>query len=353
MTFNQRAAAERLDNLDRADSDADAAYMALLFATTSQARTAFDTTSGEIYATLLARQAELGITRTRRLIARGHEPVGEGWGLWGGLHGLAASSDTDGNASRARQDGIGSELGIDYRGPDNMWGLGVSLTWTDGKLDLSSRASVAETQGWNLGAFARYGTGHAGLTVSAAADYSAVEADVNRDITIVGLSRKAKGSADLDSFAITTELRYGFGEKGEGLAVGPVISLAHVSAGFEGVDENGAGSLNLSGAGSVHGLTRYSGGLFANWQSPRAGFDTSVQYVVGAREFADVTLALDGAPGTAQAVRSAANRPRGVLLTFAGQVDLGGGWTLAGETRAVLGPNEESIAGTVSVGWRF
>ncbi|MEQ9663203.1 MAG: hypothetical protein RLN87_11725, partial [Parasphingopyxis sp.] len=89
-TYNQMGSAMRFEDLDRTPgSDANSVYMNLLFSTTGEALAAFDTASGEIYASLLANAGTSGMTRAQRLAARGHEAFAEGWGFWGGVTGSA------------------------------------------------------------------------------------------------------------------------------------------------------------------------------------------------------------------------------------------------------------------------
>lgn len=352
-TFNQRNAAIRLDELDRTNADADDVYMALLFATTPEALIAFDTASGEIYASLLAGTAERGIERGQRLIARSVQPGSEGLAMWGGALGRTGSVGGDGNAADISQDRIGLELGIDYRGPDNGWAAGASVAWLTGDLDIADRASEADYEGWSFGGYARYGTGHRGLTVSAAIDYTAMEADVTRDITVVTLNRTASGVADYDSISLSGEVRYGLGSGEGGWAFGPVASIFHADAEFDGVDEIGAGALNLSGGEKGFDLTRYGGGLFAGWRRETTSFDLSAQYLFGSNEFAQVGLALNGAPGITRPVRSPIIHGDAARITASATTQLGSGWSLSGEARATLGSDQQNVAGSISLGWEF
>lgn len=352
-TINQTNSAIRLDELNRTDADADDVYMALLFATTPEALTAFDSASGEIYSTLLAGTAERGIERGQRLLARAVQPGGEGLALWGGALGRTGSVDGDGNAADIEQDRLGLELGIDYRGPDNGWAAGASVAWLSGDLDIADRTSDAEFEGWSFGGYARYGTGHRGLTVSAAIDYTASEADVTRDITVATLNRTALGTADYDSVSLSGEVRYGLGSDDSGWAFGPVVSVFYADAEFDGVDEIGAGALNLSGTEQDFDLTRYGGGLFAGWRGETFSFDLSAQYLFGSDEFAQVGLALDGSAGITRPVRSPLVDGDAARITASATTALGGGWSLSGEARALLGSDQQNVAGSISLGWQF
>lgn len=355
QTFNQRNSSQRLAALDLASgSDSAAVYREILFLDEPGARAAFDAASGEIYATQLADQGEAGLARGRRLLARGAQQAGEGWGLWGGVTGRTGAIDGDGNGAKADRGNYGSELGIDYRAPGNAWALGAQVGWTfDGKLDVAGRASRASYDGWELGGYARYGTGRAGPTVSAAVSYGEAGTGVTRAISIGSLVRTAQGHADYRTFSLAGEARYGVGATGDGWTFGPLASIHFARTDMGSLAETGAGALNLSGNGANHKLTRYGGGLFAGWQGAQGAFDLSAQYVGGSAEFAEVALSLDGAPGTPRPVRSPVLAAGGALLAASGRIDLGGNWSLSGETRALLGSDSGEIAGSVSVGWTF
>ena len=351
-TPNQFASAMRLENLDRTDADANQVYMNLLFSTTPQAQAAFDTASGEIYASLLAQASADGLSRSRRLVARSHEAVAEGWGIWGGVNGADSSVDGDGNAANADRDEYGFDVGIDYRGSANRWALGVAVGYVDGGLDADNRLSSAEYDGWHLGAYGRYGTGGSGLTITGALGYTNTDARVTRSIVVNQLNRTARASADIESIALSGEARYGLAI-GNGWNAGPALSIHHASADIGRVSETGANALNLSGPGTGDDITRLGGGLFVNWQGANGGIDASAQYVDGHSNIAQIPFTLQGAPNATFPVRSPRTDGSAALFTLSGRYALGSGWTISGETRALVGGEEQSIAGTLSVGWAF
>jgi len=342
----------RLEALDRSDADADLVYMNVLFSTVPQARAAFDTSSGEIYASLLAEAGSDGLSRARRLVARSHEVFAEGWGIWGGVSGRTGSVDGDGSAADVDHDETGFDLGLDYRGAGNRWAFGAAVGHINGGLDVDDRLSRVEHDGWHFAAYGRYGTGGAGITITAAIDYADTNADVTRGIVVNTLNRTARANVDMQTIALSGEARYGLAI-GNGWSAGPVASIHHAEAELDQVRETGANALDLSSSGAQDDITRFGGGLFANWQGARGGIDLSVQYVDGHANLAQVPLTLQGAPGATFPVRSPRVDGAAGLFALAGRYELGGGWTLSGETRALVGGEESSVAGSVSIGWRF
>ncbi|MGP1354043.1 MAG: autotransporter outer membrane beta-barrel domain-containing protein, partial [Parasphingopyxis sp.] len=352
-TYNQNGAAMRLENLDRSNADANLAYMNVLFSTVPEARAAFDTTSGEIYASLLAQASSDGLARTQRLIVRSHAATArEGLGLWGGISGADGSVNGDGNAATVDHDEYGFDIGLDYRGPANGWAVGVSLGYYDGGLDVDGRLSRASYDGWHLGVYARYGTSGPGFTISGALSHSDTRADVTRRIRVNTLDRTARDSVDTDSLAIAGEARYGFGIGGD-WAVGPLASIRHASSDLGSVDETGAGALNLDGGGADDEVTRFGGGVFVNWQGARGGLDISAQYVDGHSNVAQAGFALEGAPAAIFPVRSPRTDGAAALFSFSGRYELGGGWTVGGDVRGLVGGEENAISGSLRIGWEF
>jgi uncharacterized protein with beta-barrel porin domain len=354
QTFNQTQAATALATFDRtAGSDSDSVFTQILVSSEDVARSAFDNSSGEIYASLLADQTGAALGRSQRLLARANEQTGEGWGTWGGVSGRTGSTDGDGNAARIDQGSYSFDLGMDYRGTDNAWALGASVGYIHGNLDVDSRLSRADYDGWSLGGYARYGSGNANLSISAAVHYSDIEVNIARLVKVNTLSRNAAGTSDLDAFSLAGEARYGVALADSDWALGPVVSINHANTELGRVSEFGAGALNLSGNGNGHNQTRYGGGIFANWQGEKGGMDASAQYTDGSSKFAQSTFRLEGAPSSTFAVRSSEIDGQAGLLTLTGHYDLGSDWTLSGEARALVGSDYSDVAGSITLGWRF
>tara|TARA_R110001606_G_scaffold74168_9_gene171769 strand:- start:1319 stop:2380 length:1062 start_codon:yes stop_codon:yes gene_type:complete len=353
VTYNQLGSSTGLDRLDQTPgTDAAAVYRQILFMTTAQAQAAFDAASGEVYASLLANGLDEAMTRTDRLIARAHESSAEGWGLWGGVIGRDASVDSDGNAAETESDGYGFDVGIDYRGPDNRWALGAVVGYFDGGLDVDARRSTVNYDGWHIGAYGRYGSGNTGLTATGAINYGDSEANVRRRIAFGTLSRDARATVDMQTFALEGELRYGL-PAGNGWALGPMTSFFYADADLGRFAETGANSLNLTSSGASDEVSRFGGGLFANWQGAHGSIDASAQYVDGHGNAAQIGMTLAGAPGTSFSVRSPQTGGSAGLFSLAGRYELGGGWSIGGDIRGLIGDEVQAVSGSATIGWRF
>jgi len=353
ITFNQREASTALADFGQtAGSDSLAVYNAILFLDDAGARAAFDAASGEIYAVLLASSLREGEGLASRLLARSHAGSGEGWGLWAGAEGEDGRIDSDGNGVRLTRDAIGGDMGIDYRGAGNSWAVGFGFGYREGDTRLRDRASRASGDRWHAGGYARFGTGGAGLTLTGSAAYSSGEADVARAMAIGSLARIASAQVDVESWAMGAEGRYGFA-LGGGWAIGPAARIVHADADLAGFTETGAGSLNLAGGANDDGRTRAGGGAFARWEGANGAVDLSLGYLAGGGAPTEIGLAMAGAPGSAYRVRSARGDGEGATFGLAGQVELGGGWSFGGSVNGALGPNERSLAGSATLGWRF
>ena len=353
QTFNQRQASIGLAALDRTEgSDSLAAYNAILFLDEAPARAAFDAASGEIYPSLLQDLSLAAQARGRSLIVRSHATAGEGWGLWGGATGRDGHVAGDGNAARSSFDGYGFDLGMDYRGADNAWAAGARISWLKTNVQIDDRASSASGDGWALGGYARYGTGRAGFSASAAFDYADGSVDTARSMAFGTLSRTARAALDTNSIAASAELRYGLPAGGD-WTVGPVASLDYGRGKIDGFAENGADALDLSSDGARSGATRYGGGAFASWQGEAGSFSLSAQYVTGKDRFADAVLTLDGAPTTPFTIRSPLRQTDGALLDLTAGFDLGRGWRLGADASALLADGANDLRGRVIIGWQF
>jgi len=326
--------------------------MRILFMTADQARQAFDASSGEIYASLLAEAAGQAGGRAMRLIGRAHESGPEGWSLWGGLSGRDGGLDGDGNAADVDAGSLSADLGVHYRGLTGNWAAGLAVSYVDSETEVGSRGSRARLDGWRVGAFGRFGSGGEGATLTVSAEHQALDGRVSRDILFTGLARTASAGVDIQSFAAAAEVRWGFA-LGQGWAAGPVASVMHGSSDLDGFAENGADALDLSSDGASDDVTRFGGGLFVSLRADRSTLDASVQYVGGQASFAGVGLVLDGAPGAPFSVLSPRSNADAALVSLSARHDLGGGWSIGGQGSATIRADGSSVAGSVWVGIRF
>lgn len=353
LTPNQRAVATAYDQLEAtATGDLDTVIDQLIFASTPQALTAFDTSSGEVYAALLAEAGLANLRQSRAALARARSARGKGWGIWGGVWLSGGAIDSDGNAAAVQQRDRGFDIGIDYIGADNRWALGMGAGWHDGRLTLSDRLSEAEYDSWQIGGYARFGTGGGGFTVSAAISLSGLTADVKRNIIINALRRTASGMAEIDSVSVSVESRYGLNSGGT-WSFGPVVAFYHGQNDLALGTERGAGAVALRAANAADGQTRYGAGLFANWQTDRSGLDLSVQHVEAASNLVRARLAFAEGADAPFTILAPATDGSGLLTSLSGKLDFGNGFTIGGQLDGFFGNDERSVSGNLILGWRF
>ncbi|MEO1538670.1 MAG: hypothetical protein AAFR73_13190, partial [Pseudomonadota bacterium] len=264
QTSNQIAVASSFDALEAgATGDLDDVIEQLIFSSTDQALMAFDSTSGEIYASLLAQSGQDGLRRSRETLARARSALSNGWGIWGGAAFSDGSIDGDRNAAAVDQNDFGFDFGIDYAAEGNRWAAGVFTGWRNGDLDVAARQSSASYNSWHLGGFARTGNGGSGLTLSLTANYAQSDASVLRTLDINTISRTAMGEVEIDTFSLGVEARHGFAS-GDEWAFGPVVSLLHSNSDLALDSETRAGSIALTSADASDSVSRLGGGVFVN-----------------------------------------------------------------------------------------
>lgn len=353
QTPNQLAVATTFDTLeDGATGDLAAVIDQLIFSNTDQALTAFDTSSGEIYAAMLAQTVANSAARTRQVLSRSRRSLPEGPGLWTSISGLDGSIAEDGNGAEIERSEYGFDAGLDYAGPGNAWAVGLAAGIRYGDVLLDDRLSNADYESWQIAAYGRYGTGGTGLTASAAATLSEDEADMARRIVVGNFNRRAMGQVTTESLSLAGELRYGFAA-GEGFAIGPIASISHASSDLGSFRETGADSLSLISSGSSDEQTGYGGGLFANWQTGRTTLDVSVQYVGGGSNSTSALMAFAGAPDARFNIRAPQQDRTGIHSSVSGSTSIGGNWTVALQADSFEGDAVSDISGSIIIGWKF
>ncbi|MGB3625611.1 MAG: autotransporter domain-containing protein, partial [Henriciella sp.] len=353
VTPNQLAVASAFDAIETgATGDMAAVLDQLIFTNSGQALTAFDTTSGEIYASMLAQAGANGTVLSRQALSRSRRSFAPGWGIWAAATGSDGSIDPDGNGGEIEHGNYGFDVGADFAAPDNRWVAGVALGYRSGDVTLDPRQSDVDYEDKHISAYGRYGTGGRGLTASAAATLADIDADVARRIVVGNFVRRAFADASIESQSLAAEDRYGLAA-GEKLSIGPVVSVAHTSTDLGGFRERGADSLNLVSSGSSDEQTSVGAGVFANWQSERSSLDLSVQYVNGASNSTSSVAAFEGAPDARFNIRAPGQDTSGVQASATGSVSLGENWTASLLVDGLAGETMSSLNGSIVLGRRF
>lgn len=351
LSYNQRQAATGLKELDRiAGSDALAVYNAILPLDEVQARQAFDASSGEIYADILAGEQRQTLALSGQYALRSVAAIDEGLGMWGGVTGRRAHVARDGNAAQFTQDGAGFETGIDYRGRGNGWAVGVGGGWQSGNIHAGVRNSHADTHSWYLGGYARLGSNGAGFTLAVSAVQQWTAARITRGIQFGTLSRTANARTDVRTVAGRIDLRYGM-PSGH-WSFGPAANVEASSSRMDGFMESGAQALNLSAGSSGDRWIRYGIGAFARLEDAKGNVDIAARLVTGSRNDADITLTLAGSPQPFT-VRASRVPATGGLVEMSGRHDLGGNWSLSGQASVLATGKETSLNGGARLSFRF
>ena len=275
---HQRAAASALSTLLRpVGSDGLAVYNAVLGLDEEAARAAFDASSGEIYASLLAARQRQGFALTSRFTSRAQADLREGLGIWGGItgHDGRIDADDDRNAGRVSSDGVGGELGLDYRGNSDAWAAGFGGGWQDGNVNLPVRASHAKNKTWHIGGYVRVGTGGSGFTALATVVHAEADTDFTRSIGFGPIARSASANTDIATTALAVDARYGWGRGNWSL--GPAATAGWATSRFSAFSETGADALDLSGTGSRDKLIRYGIGGFTRYSGANGYFDLTAE----------------------------------------------------------------------------
>lgn len=353
LTINQRAAASALGTLVRpVGSDGLAVYNAILGLDEDAARAAFDASSGEIYASLLAARQRQGFALTSRFASRAQADLREGLGVWGGItgHDGRIDADDDRNAGRVSSDGVGGELGLDYRGESNDWAAGFGGGWQDGNVNLPVRASYAKNKTWHIGGYVRVGTGGPGFTALATVVHAEADTDVTRSIAFGTIARAASANTDISTTALAVDARYGWGLGNWSL--GPAATAGWATSRFSAFSETGADTINLSGTGSRDKLTRYGIGGFTRYSGANGYFDLTAYYVPGDRDDARATLSMAGSP-QAFTVLAPRGSKSSVRVSASSQYNVTESLSLSGNVGVDRGSDERDVYGHVRLSYRF
>lgn len=358
QTYNQRQVAAVIDGTQTgATGDYRTVLDALVFATTPQALTALDTSSGEIHASVLAsglRQSRVIGNAMQSRIHAGPAGTGDGsrLGLWlsGGI--VDGAIAADGNAARVAGDSQGMILGGELAGASGNFVVGAAAGYAKSRVGVNARQSSATLDGWQAGAYGRFGTGGSGFTASALAAYVSSNADTTRGITVNTISRNALARYKVESYSIGGGARFGIPVGASSWAVGPVAAIDYANVRRAAFAEGNAASLNLTGNSDSHNLTSYGVGGFANWQGKGGKFDLSVMYENGGGAAAATRLALQGAPASSFLVRSPVSVKDSIRIGLTSELALGSGWGIGAGYRGRIAGADSDHSAVLTLIWR-
>jgi outer membrane autotransporter protein len=230
-TRNQRAAAFG------ADTGSGPLFTHLVYLQTdAEARTAFDSISGEIHATVAGAGMDDSRFVREAVYDRLHTaPAGDGeHAAWGRIYGSWGQTDGDGNAARADRD-IGGFLvgGEVFRG--DGWRVGVLGGYSHSTVDVNARASSAKTDDYQLGVYG--GSEHGPVDLRFGGSYAVRRIKTDRHVAFTGFTDHLNASYDASVAQV-------FGEVGYKVDLGrvkvePFAGAALVAISTDGFQENG------------------------------------------------------------------------------------------------------------------
>ncbi|WP_435655765.1 autotransporter domain-containing protein [Brucella pituitosa] len=283
QTRNQLATAGGLDTLAQTGSSL-TLYNTLLMLSADEARAAFDSLSGEAYASAkgvlindsqFIRNAALGrlqqafggtpATPINALSYAGSQrhvsasasaidtvapasiaPVQNLYAAWGYAYGAWTRQDGNGNAGAVKSSVGGFVTGIDGTVLDT-WRLGLLAGYSHSSFDVDDRASSGSSDNYTLGAYAgtewTLNNGHA-LAFRSGLAYTWHNVDMNRSVAFPGFADNLTGDYDAGSFQVFGELGYKI-HSGKALFE-PYAGLAYVRLKTDGFDEKGQTAAALS-----------------------------------------------------------------------------------------------------------
>lgn len=283
QTRNQYAMAGGLDSLAQTGSSL-ALYNSLLMLSADEARAAFDSLSGEAYASATGvlindsqfiRSAALGrlqqafggapatpinalsyagAQRPVSASASAIDAVAPGsiapsqnlYTAWGYAYGAWTRQDSNSNAGSVKSSVGGFVTGIDGTVLDT-WRLGLLAGYSHSSFDVDDRASSGSSDNYTLGAYAgtewTFDTGHA-LAFRSGLAYTWHNVDMNRSVAFPGFADNLTSDYDAGSFQVFGELGYKI-HYGKALFE-PYAGLAYVRLKTDGFDEKGQTAAALS-----------------------------------------------------------------------------------------------------------
>ncbi|KXO73005.1 hypothetical protein AYJ56_17625 [Brucella anthropi] len=283
QTRNQYATAGGLDTLAQTGSSL-TLYNSLLMLSANEARTAFDSLSGEAYASAkgilindsqfirnaaLARLQQafggapampinaLSYAGSQKNVSASASaidamapasiaPVQDLYAAWGYAYGAWTRQDSNGNAGAVKSSVGGFLTGIDGTVLDT-WRLGLLAGYSRSSFDVNDRASSGSSDNYTLGAYAgtewTLDNGHA-LAFRSGLAYTWHDIDMNRSVAFPGFADNLTSDYNAGSFQAFSELGYKI-HSGKALFE-PYAGLTYLRLKTDGLDEEGQTAAALS-----------------------------------------------------------------------------------------------------------
>jgi len=257
-TANQRATADALDTLGSGNT----VYDAVSVLSAANARAAFDSLSGEIYASangLLMRNTHFSrdaiVQRMRATFDGGaagdRSQTGNGVAAWGRTYGNWGQADADGNAAQVTHSTGGVFLGADAELPGD-WRAGLLAGYGASEFDSDARASSASVNTYHLGGYAGGRFGNLGVRLGSTVAWH--DLATARNVKVGSFSDTLSADYSAATAQVSGELGYlldsGFA-RFEPFA-GAALVYQH-SNGFR--ESGGAAGLSVGSASQTLGIT--------------------------------------------------------------------------------------------------
>ncbi|WP_271893678.1 autotransporter outer membrane beta-barrel domain-containing protein [Candidatus Phyllobacterium onerii] len=307
QTRNQLATAGALDTLVQSGSSL-ALYNSLLVLDAATAREAFDSLSGEIYASTKTALIEdsrfirdAAINRVRSSFGGVATPAlpimayGEGgpelapattdkFGVWGTGFGNWGSTDSDGNAASLDRTTGGFVVGADALVWEN-WRLGMLAGYSRTSFDVDDRSSSGDSDNYHLGIYGGSQWGNLGFRAGAAYTWSNI--DTHRSVEFPGFSEDLNADYDAGTAQVFGELGYRIDTSR--VAFEPFANLAYVNFRSDSFSESG-GAAALSASSETTDTTFTTLGLRASTDFTMGSMSATARGMLGWRHaFDDVT----------------------------------------------------------------
>jgi outer membrane autotransporter protein len=294
ISANQRSVGQAIEQLG-----AGPVYGAVLKSDATTARSAFDSLSGEIHATLRTTLAEdnrflrdAGLARLRQdggaASAAGGLRAREnalGDGVWGRAYDSNGHADGDGNAARAERSSSGVLVGADRRIGD--WRVGLMGGANRSRTQPAERSASASVDSYHLGLYG--GTQWGALALRTGLGYARHEIETQRTVAFTGFADATRADYHANTAQAFGEL--GWQVHAGGIDLEPFMGLAHVRLRTGQFAERGGAAALLGG--SEHSSTTFSTlGLRAGSSFELGGVEVTARGMLGwQRAFGDVTPA--------------------------------------------------------------